>query len=170
MEPQQLQCSFFLSSQSRSHPFSPQGVQYYIVSAISGPSGAVLDIGWSSKPCPESGVPIRFGGYGTPVMFSNANPVMDCPPILDVNIEFIPLREKICQTSTVVDAHRLRRFDRKMYCPSVGDSCPTLCNEISRYWMHMDIYVWLSPLAKDGHLCFPKAEEATEGIQQAVRA
>ncbi|XVF50507.1 hypothetical protein PTKIN_Ptkin04bG0106700 [Pterospermum kingtungense] len=79
------------------------GVEYYIVSSIWGAGGGGLALGRSSsQKCPEMVVQRRSGDDGIPVTFSNVYSNDEIVRLsTDVNIEFLPIRPKLCLTSTV---------------------------------------------------------------------
>ncbi|XP_022738218.1 21 kDa seed protein-like [Durio zibethinus] len=145
------------------------GVEYYVLSAISGAGGGGLALGRASdQKCPEIVVQRRSDlDNGTPVTFSSSVPNDEVVRLsTDTNIEFVPIRDKLCLTSTV---WKVDNFDsstgkwwvttdgvkgkpgpntltswfkiekagvigyRFKYCPSVCESCTTLCSDIGRY-------------------------------------
>ncbi|OMO68114.1 Proteinase inhibitor I3, Kunitz legume [Corchorus capsularis] len=81
------------------------GVPYYAVSAIRGGGGGGLAIGHSKEEaCPE--IVVQRGSdldRGIPVIFSNADGQNGAVVQLssDINIEFEPIRTKLCLTSVV---------------------------------------------------------------------
>ncbi|XP_021292310.1 21 kDa seed protein [Herrania umbratica] len=80
------------------------GVEYYVVSAIWGAGGGGLALGRASdQSCPEIVVQRRSDlDDGTPVIFSNADSEDDVVRVsTDLNIEFVPIRDRLCSTSTV---------------------------------------------------------------------
>ncbi|OMO68082.1 Proteinase inhibitor I3, Kunitz legume [Corchorus capsularis] len=144
------------------------GVEYFVVSAIWGAGGGGLAIGRSSnQSCPEIVVQRRSDlDNGIPVIFYNANSSDEIVRLdTDVNVEFVPIRDRLCLTSTV---WVLDNYDESMgkwwvtlggvignpgpstlknwfkidkftsigyqfsFCPSVCNSCVTLCNNITR--------------------------------------
>ncbi|TYH52954.1 hypothetical protein E1A91_D09G063500v1 [Gossypium mustelinum] len=181
------------------------GVEYYVVSAIFGAGGGGLALGRSTKqPCPEIVVQRRSDfDKGTPVIFSNAD-TNDTVVRLstDVNIEFTPIRTKLCRTTTV---WKIDNYDdsagkwwvttdgvrgnpgpntltswfkienvgilgyKFKYCPSVCESCTTLCSEIER---DVDSDGQIRLALSDGSgwpFIFMKVNSArARGIQQVV--
>ena len=144
------------------------GVEYYVVSAIWGAGGGGLALGRSNEqPCPEIVVQRRSGDNGIPVTFSNVDTNDNVVRLSsDVNVEFLPIRPKLCLTSTVwkldnydnstgkwwvitdgvkgnpgpntltswFKIEKLGELNYKFsYCPSVCQSCTTLCSDIGRY-------------------------------------
>ncbi|XP_021292138.1 21 kDa seed protein-like [Herrania umbratica] len=143
------------------------GVEYYVVSAIWGAGGGGLALGRATgQSCPEIVVQRGFDDDGIPVIFSNADSKDGVVRLsTDVNIEFLPLRDRLCLTSTV---WKLDNYDpstgkwwvttdgvkgdpgastltswfkiekagvlgyKFRFCPSVCDSCITLCNDLGR--------------------------------------
>ncbi|OMO68115.1 Proteinase inhibitor I3, Kunitz legume [Corchorus capsularis] len=90
------------------------GVEYFVVSAIWGAGGGGLAIGRSSKqPCPE--IVVQNGrdiDNGIPVIFYNAYSSDGVVRLdTDVNIEFLPIRDRLCLTSTV---WKLDNYDESM--------------------------------------------------------
>ncbi|OMO67988.1 Proteinase inhibitor I3, Kunitz legume [Corchorus olitorius] len=90
------------------------GVEYFVVSAIWGAGGGGLAIGRSSKqPCPE--IVVQNGrdiDNGIPVIFYNAYSSDGIVRLdTDVNIEFLPIRDRLCLTSTV---WKLDNYDESM--------------------------------------------------------
>ncbi|XP_012457838.1 21 kDa seed protein [Gossypium raimondii] len=79
------------------------GTEYYVVSAIWGAGGGGLALGWPSEnPCPEVVAQSRSGDDGIPVIFSNLDSNDGVVRLSsDINIEFIPLRPRLCPTTTV---------------------------------------------------------------------
>ncbi|XWS50807.1 hypothetical protein CRYUN_Cryun12cG0120500 [Craigia yunnanensis] len=176
------------------------GVQYYVVSAIWGAGGGGLALGRSNKqPCPEIVVQRRSGDDGIPVTFSNVDTNDNIVrPLSDVNIEFLPIRPKLCSTSTV---WKLDNYDNSTgkwwvttdgvkgnpgpntltswfkieksgglgykfsYCPSVCQSCTTLCSDIGRYGDDGQVRLALSN-DQGWPFIFKKA---ARGIQQVVQ-
>ncbi|XP_017985239.1 PREDICTED: 21 kDa seed protein-like [Theobroma cacao] len=79
------------------------GVEYYVVSAIWGAGGGGLALGRvTGQSCPEIVVQRGFDDDGLPVIFSNADGKDGVVRLsTDVNIEFVPIRDRLCLTSTV---------------------------------------------------------------------
>nr|AAV41234.1 putative 21 kDa trypsin inhibitor [Theobroma microcarpum] len=80
------------------------GVQYYVVSALWGAGGGGLALGRATgQSCPEIVVQRRSDlDDGTPVIFSNADSKDGVVRVsTDINIEFVPIRDRLCTTSTV---------------------------------------------------------------------
>nr|AAV41232.1 putative 21 kDa trypsin inhibitor [Theobroma grandiflorum] len=80
------------------------GVQYYVVSSIWGAGGGGLDLGRAiGQSCPEIVVQRQSDlVLGTPVIFSNADSKDGVVRVsTDINIEFVPIRDRLCSTSTV---------------------------------------------------------------------
>ncbi|XVE58839.1 hypothetical protein DITRI_Ditri04bG0201300 [Diplodiscus trichospermus] len=80
------------------------GAEYYVISAIWGAGGGGLALGrTTNQSCPEIVVQRPFDrDYGIPVIFSNSDTNDDVIRLsTDINIEFIPLRDRLCLTSTV---------------------------------------------------------------------
>ncbi|KAE8714228.1 21 kDa seed protein [Hibiscus syriacus] len=183
------------------------GVEYYVKSAIWGAGGGGLAIGRSSKrPCPEIVVQrLSDMDNGIPVIFSNANTSDRVVRLSsDVNIEFFPLRDRLCMKSTVwkldnydgsagkwwvslggtkgnpgpktlmnwfkIEKSSLFGYTFK-HCPSVCESCTSLCNEIERD-LDSDGKMRLALSREQGGMpfIFKKVEKAREEIQQVVRA
>ncbi|XP_022734369.1 21 kDa seed protein-like [Durio zibethinus] len=145
------------------------GVKYYVVSPITGAGGGGLALGrLTDKKCPEIVVQRRSDlENGTPVVFYNLDTNDDIVRLsTDLNVEFVPIRDRLCLTSTVwkIDdydtstgkwwvttdgvkgnpgPHTLQswfkieksgNFGYKFnFCPSVCESCITLCGDIGRY-------------------------------------
>ncbi|XWS60890.1 hypothetical protein CRYUN_Cryun07bG0076800 [Craigia yunnanensis] len=145
------------------------GVEYYVVSAIWGAGGGGLALGRTAdQKCPE--IVVQRGSdmdNGTPVILSNLNTNDNVVRRnTDINIEFVPRRDKLCRTSTVwkVDNYdfstgkwwlttdgvkgnpgpntltswfKIEKAGEIGYkftfCPSVCESCTTLCSDIGRY-------------------------------------
>ncbi|XVF09497.1 hypothetical protein REPUB_Repub07fG0098300 [Reevesia pubescens] len=80
------------------------GTEYYVVSAIWGAGGGGLALGRANdQKCPEIVVQRQSDqDYGTPVIFhnldTNDNVVYRSS---EYNIEFVPIRDRLCLTSTV---------------------------------------------------------------------
>nr|AAV41233.1 putative 21 kDa trypsin inhibitor [Theobroma bicolor] len=145
------------------------GVRYYVVSSIWGAGGGGLALGRATgQSCPEIVVQRRSDlDNGTPVIFSNADSKDGVVRLsTDINIEFVPIRDRLCSTSTV---WKLDNYDNSAgkwwvttdgvrgqpgpntltswfkieragvlgykfrFCPSVCDSCKTLCSDIGRH-------------------------------------
>ncbi|XP_022733898.1 21 kDa seed protein-like [Durio zibethinus] len=145
------------------------GEQYYVVSAIWGAGGGGLALGrLTDQKCPEIVVQRRSDlDYGTPVVFYNLDTKDDIVRrSTDLNIQFVPIRDRLCLTSTVwkIDDYdtstgkwwvttdgvignpspqtlqswfKIEKSGNLGYkfnfCPSVCESCVTLCNDIGRY-------------------------------------
>ncbi|XVE58837.1 hypothetical protein DITRI_Ditri04bG0201100 [Diplodiscus trichospermus] len=145
------------------------GVEYYVVSAIRGAGGGGLALGRTKdQKCPEVVVQRRSDmDSGTPVKFSNSDTNDDVIHLsTDINIEFLPIRDRFCHTSTVWKLDNYNPSTGKWwlttdgvkgnpgpntlknwfkiekagvlvykftYCPSVCESCTTLCSDIGRY-------------------------------------
>ncbi|XVF38749.1 hypothetical protein REPUB_Repub20aG0128500 [Reevesia pubescens] len=79
------------------------GNQYYILSAIWGAGGGGLALGRANdQKCPEIVVQRPSFDDGIPVIFHNMDDNDDVVhESSDLNIEFIPIRDKLCTTSTV---------------------------------------------------------------------
>nr|KJB73820.1 hypothetical protein B456_011G254900 [Gossypium raimondii] len=79
------------------------GTPYYVVSSIWGAGGGGLALGRpSGNKCPEVVTQRRSGDNGIPVIFSNSDSNDGVVrQSSDINIEFIPLRPKLCRTTTV---------------------------------------------------------------------
>uniref|UniRef100_UPI0035F21CDE 21 kDa seed protein-like n=1 Tax=Durio zibethinus TaxID=66656 RepID=UPI0035F21CDE len=144
------------------------GEQYYVVSAIWGGGGGGLALGrLTNQQCPEIVVQRRSDlDNGIPVVFYNLDSNDDTVRVsTDLNVEFVPIRDRLCLTSTVwkVDnydtstgkwwvttdgvignpgPHTLQSWFKIEsgnlgykfnFCPSVCESCITLCSDIGRY-------------------------------------
>ncbi|KAH1045667.1 hypothetical protein J1N35_036451 [Gossypium stocksii] len=79
------------------------GTPYYAVSSIWGAGGGGLALGRPSrKPCPEVVTQRRSSDDGIPVIFSNSDSNDGVVRLSsDINIEFVPLRPRLCLTTTV---------------------------------------------------------------------
>ncbi|KAG4181245.1 hypothetical protein ERO13_A10G215032v2 [Gossypium hirsutum] len=79
------------------------GTPYFIVSSIRRAGGGGLALGRpSGNPCPEVVTQRKSGDNGIPVIFSNSDFNDGIVRLSsDINIEFIPLRPKLCRTTTV---------------------------------------------------------------------
>ncbi|TYH51456.1 hypothetical protein ES332_D10G275900v1 [Gossypium tomentosum] len=79
------------------------GTPYFVVSSIWGAGGGGLALGMPrGKPCPEVVAQRGSGDDGIPVIFSNSDSNDGVVRLSsDINIEFIPLRPRFCQTTTV---------------------------------------------------------------------
>ena len=145
------------------------GVEYYVVSSIRGAGGGGLALGRTTdQKCPEIVVQRRSDlDNGTPVIFSNLDTNDDVVRLsTDSNIEFVPIRDRLCRTSTVWKVDNYDHSTGKWwlttdgvkgnpgpntltswfkieksggigykftFCPSVCESCTTLCSDIGRY-------------------------------------
>ncbi|XVE58838.1 hypothetical protein DITRI_Ditri04bG0201200 [Diplodiscus trichospermus] len=147
------------------------GVEYYVVSAIPGNTGGGLAFTFDPRTtCPETVVQRQLeNDYGIPVTFSNSDTNDDVIRLsTDINIEFLPIRPRLCVTSTVwklanydlstgkwwvitdgvkgnpgantlTSWFKIEKFEKLGYsgyifsfCPSVCESCITLCSNIGR--------------------------------------
>ncbi|XP_012457881.2 21 kDa seed protein [Gossypium raimondii] len=79
------------------------GTPYFVVSSIWGAGGGGLALGMPrGNPCPEVVAQRGSGDDGIPVIFSNSDSNDGVVRLSsDINIEFIPLRPRFCQTTTV---------------------------------------------------------------------
>ncbi|KAB2010642.1 hypothetical protein E1A91_D10G261100v1 [Gossypium mustelinum] len=79
------------------------GTPYFVVSSIWGAGGGGLDPGRPrGKPCPEVVAQRGSGDNGIPVIFSNSDSKDGVVRLSsDINIAFVPLRPKFCETTTV---------------------------------------------------------------------
>ncbi|PPD66793.1 hypothetical protein GOBAR_DD36327 [Gossypium barbadense] len=152
------------------------GTEYYVVSAIWGAGGGGLALGWpSGNPCPEVVAQSRSGDDGIPVIFSNLDSNDGVVRLSsDINIEFIPLRPRLCPTTTVWKVDDYDHSAGKWWVITDGvtgnpvcGTCPALCNEIERGFDGEMVRLALST-GNGWPFIFKKVGKSATEIQQVV--